>query len=158
MSFFFFFSSRRRHTRSYGDWSSDVCSSDLTIKLLLDTETRLPRLGIQEELDRLVGCSTGKRRLTCQQLVKYCAKSIDICDVADTRVVSHCLFWRHVTGRAQNFQRVRDGALTLDQSRQAKISEVRFAFCIQQNVSRLDVSMKDAVFMREVHSPCDLRD
>src|SRR5207248_4861948 len=24
-------SSRRRHTRSYGDWSSDVCSSDLTI-------------------------------------------------------------------------------------------------------------------------------
>src|SRR5207248_8916262 len=26
---FFFFSSRRRHTRSYGDWSSDVCSSDL---------------------------------------------------------------------------------------------------------------------------------
>src|SRR5207248_4919394 len=25
----FFFSSRRRHTNSYGDWSSDVCSSDL---------------------------------------------------------------------------------------------------------------------------------
>src|SRR5437867_11847278 len=25
----FFFSSRRRHTISYGDWSSDVCSSDL---------------------------------------------------------------------------------------------------------------------------------
>src|SRR5207248_7381305 len=24
-----FFSSRGRHTRSYGDWSSDVCSSDL---------------------------------------------------------------------------------------------------------------------------------
>src|SRR5207248_102258 len=30
VSFFFFFSSRRRHTRSYGDWSSDVCSSDLS--------------------------------------------------------------------------------------------------------------------------------
>src|SRR5256885_1013842 len=29
--FFFFFSSRRRHTRLQGDWSSDVCSSDLTI-------------------------------------------------------------------------------------------------------------------------------
>src|SRR6266705_1124543 len=27
--FIFFFSSRRRHTSSYGDWSSDVCSSDL---------------------------------------------------------------------------------------------------------------------------------
>src|SRR5476649_3020908 len=29
----FFFSSRRRHTRSLCDWSSDVCSSDLTLKL-----------------------------------------------------------------------------------------------------------------------------
>src|SRR5690348_17723824 len=29
MCFFFFFSSRRRHTRWTGDWSSDVCSSDL---------------------------------------------------------------------------------------------------------------------------------
>src|SRR5574338_892193 len=29
--FFFFFSSRRRHTRCHGDWSSDVCSSDLPV-------------------------------------------------------------------------------------------------------------------------------
>src|SRR5699024_4991573 len=28
---FFFFSSRRRHTRSKRDWSSDVCSSDLEV-------------------------------------------------------------------------------------------------------------------------------
>src|SRR5256885_4794790 len=28
----FFFSSRRRHTRLQGDWSSDVCSSDLLVK------------------------------------------------------------------------------------------------------------------------------
>src|SRR5688500_20174229 len=28
-SLIFFFSSRRRHTRLQGDWSSDVCSSDL---------------------------------------------------------------------------------------------------------------------------------
>src|SRR6266705_5040448 len=32
--YFFFFSSRRRHTRSYGDWSSDVCSSDLRESVL----------------------------------------------------------------------------------------------------------------------------
>src|SRR5699024_12144767 len=32
----FFFSSRRRHTRSKRDWSSDVCSSDLEIQLLGD--------------------------------------------------------------------------------------------------------------------------
>src|SRR5436189_1434938 len=29
MAALFFFSSRRRHTRYIGDWSSDVCSSDL---------------------------------------------------------------------------------------------------------------------------------
>src|SRR5256885_16867932 len=29
LAVFFFFSSRRRHTRLQGDWSSDVCSSDL---------------------------------------------------------------------------------------------------------------------------------
>src|SRR5256885_9516967 len=32
---FFFFSSRRRHTRLQGDWSSDVCSSDLNLKAWL---------------------------------------------------------------------------------------------------------------------------
>src|SRR5205814_6228101 len=30
----FFFSSRRRHTRCLSDWSSDVCSSDLTGPML----------------------------------------------------------------------------------------------------------------------------
>src|SRR3954463_6007595 len=32
--FFFFFSSRRRHTRLSCDWSSDVCSSDLSDRLV----------------------------------------------------------------------------------------------------------------------------
>src|SRR3712207_9162034 len=30
MFLYFFFSSRRRHTRYWRDWSSDVCSSDLS--------------------------------------------------------------------------------------------------------------------------------
>src|SRR5215203_7197089 len=38
--FFFFFSSRRRHTRYWRDWSSDVCSSDLHSN---GRTTRLPR-------------------------------------------------------------------------------------------------------------------
>src|SRR5699024_11815936 len=35
--FCFFFSSRRRHTRSKRDWSSDVCSSDLLVSALIAT-------------------------------------------------------------------------------------------------------------------------
>src|SRR5438128_11505580 len=34
-AFFLFFSSRRRHTRCYRDWSSDVCSSDLVVDVVL---------------------------------------------------------------------------------------------------------------------------
>src|SRR5947209_14972743 len=37
-SFVFFFSSRRRHTRYWRDWSSDVCSSDLSSATRLGCE------------------------------------------------------------------------------------------------------------------------
>src|SRR2546428_10279933 len=36
----FFFSSRRRHTRSDRDWSSDVCSSDLEVQRTLAKDSR----------------------------------------------------------------------------------------------------------------------
>src|SRR5207248_4582860 len=41
---FFFFSSRRRHTRSYGDWSSDVCSSDLALLQACASQPVAPEL------------------------------------------------------------------------------------------------------------------
>src|SRR5215204_267109 len=45
---FFFFSSRRRHTRSLCDWSSDVCSSDLTSSKPAEGSpgNRRPRLAV----------------------------------------------------------------------------------------------------------------
>src|SRR5256885_6843103 len=46
--FFFFFSSRRRHTRLQGDWSSDVCSSDLG-RILGEVMPLLKRAGIEPE-------------------------------------------------------------------------------------------------------------
>src|SRR5207249_6509167 len=39
----FFFSSRRRHTRSKRDWSSDVCSSDLTTFMPISRYGRIAR-------------------------------------------------------------------------------------------------------------------
>src|SRR5699024_18357 len=43
---FFFFSSRRRHTRSKRDWSSDVCSSDLEIqKVMSEINSLAPGVG-----------------------------------------------------------------------------------------------------------------
>src|SRR5690348_2921243 len=49
----FFFSSRRRHTRWTGDWSSDVCSSDLSNGWRrLSSRVPLPSLR-REEAERL---------------------------------------------------------------------------------------------------------
>src|SRR5690348_18426216 len=41
MGFVFFFSSRRRHTRWTGDWSSDVCSSDLRYHAVHQPQERI---------------------------------------------------------------------------------------------------------------------
>src|SRR5438093_8020033 len=51
--FFFFFSSRRRHTRLVSDWSSDVCSSDLCLRL--DELQAMPRHLLDSELHVLAG-------------------------------------------------------------------------------------------------------
>src|SRR5688500_14487364 len=47
----FFFSSRRRHTRLQGDWSSDVCSSDLEQEKEQKGTFRVPIYS--EDIDRL---------------------------------------------------------------------------------------------------------
>src|SRR5574341_768598 len=57
----FFFSSRRRHTRLVGDWSSDVCSSDLTPEQL---QGQAPgELGRVLGLDRVPEVKTLRRKL-----------------------------------------------------------------------------------------------
>src|SRR3712207_8054900 len=56
----FFFSSRRRHTRYWRDWSSDVCSSDLGV---LD-RGRTPSSSAADDPAPSAGYSaTGERRL-----------------------------------------------------------------------------------------------
>src|SRR2546426_3013625 len=49
---FFFFSSRRRHTRLQGDWSSDVCSSDLK-----NPDWQLPGSDLQRDI--IEACGSG---------------------------------------------------------------------------------------------------
>src|SRR5256885_4101485 len=70
---FFFFSSRRRHTRLQGDWSSDVCSSDLLVEFgdrddrqrvfLTIDHLRLQRRICLREVDRS-GCGAEDRKST----------------------------------------------------------------------------------------------
>src|SRR5256885_7105627 len=50
---FFFFSSRRRHTRLQGDWSSDVCSSDLARPSDVASELGVSRAAATTFIQRL---------------------------------------------------------------------------------------------------------
>src|SRR5690606_39805667 len=59
----FFFSSRRRHTRFSRDWSSDVCSSDLTMPLeglrpvkYAEACVRAMRDVVGDDIDIMVDC------------------------------------------------------------------------------------------------------
>src|SRR3712207_8336871 len=62
---FFFFSSRRRHTRYWRDWSSDVCSSDLRVGQAGAAEAEAADRRVDEQLrNRLAagGASTAALR------------------------------------------------------------------------------------------------
>src|SRR5699024_12007112 len=48
---FFFFSSRRRHTRSKRDWSSDVCSSDLP-DCIIEKDVHVVRCILEPNISR----------------------------------------------------------------------------------------------------------
>src|SRR5205085_5895778 len=52
--FFFFFSSRRRHTRFDCDWSSDVCSSDLTEQASVVNDRARFTVGVGSDLTNAV--------------------------------------------------------------------------------------------------------
>src|SRR5256885_10258043 len=60
----FFFSSRRRHTRLQGDWSSDVCSSDLSYTVV---QRLWRRAGIRPDA-RWLRADTGPRPQAVLQL------------------------------------------------------------------------------------------
>src|SRR5690349_23990888 len=64
----FFFSSRRRHTRSLRDWSSDVCSSDLVRR------TAVERADIDHARDVLALQPHGEiGRASCRERVSFLA-------------------------------------------------------------------------------------
>src|SRR5256885_10851523 len=68
----FFFSSRRRHTRLQGDWSSDVCSSDLLtlgLRQINHADGALQPL-FGEDLLQLAACAREQYEFTHIRLMK----------------------------------------------------------------------------------------
>src|SRR5699024_12149617 len=75
----FFFSSRRRHTRSKRDWSSDVCSSDLSDVVIGDEHGNIVHLYERD-------CSVQRRHQKVVEVAPSVALTDDlrerICDAA----------------------------------------------------------------------------
>src|SRR5258707_14233237 len=76
---YFFFSSRRRHTRYWRDWSSDVCSSDLTSfqrdtvhRRILLLSFQVYRRGSHVALATAKRASSNKRRNTLWKSSRSC--------------------------------------------------------------------------------------
>src|SRR5438034_1668051 len=76
---FFFFSSRRRHTRSLCDWSSDVCSSDLGVRAVVLREPRVPEPHVRLTVARVDTKDVFERRL--QRIARQLARG----DLRDAR-------------------------------------------------------------------------
>src|SRR5256885_10489966 len=83
----FFFSSRRRHTRLQGDWSSDVCSSDLKSYVVL-------RYGCSRRYFSFFCCSFFARRAKNEQQIGY-----------RPRIFSFCMFFFHAPGKKEKIGR-----------------------------------------------------
>src|SRR5260221_2200195 len=71
ISISFFFSSRRRHTRSLCDWSSDVCSSDLEQAEDLSCD------GVVYFETRFAPIFHTRKQLTHQQIVSAVLKGLE---------------------------------------------------------------------------------
>ena len=119
-------------------------------------QPRVPRFGFQKQSDSIVGCSSGEGWMASKQMVKHRAQSIHVCCGCELAAIAQRLFRRHVTRRAQRFNCAGDSALSFSQPRQAEVGKVRFTFCIDQNVSWLNVSMENAALMRVMHSAREL--
>src|SRR2546426_4655357 len=93
---FFFFSSRRRHTRLQGDWSSDVCSSDLE---------RQARAAFDELRHRAAVAALGGRPARVLLLAAAAAREQPTLNPIAARYADAGLAVRRVTGDAAAIER-----------------------------------------------------
>src|SRR5215510_15573598 len=96
--------------------------------------------------------------MTGKQLVKHSAKTVHICCFADGGVISYCLLGRHVTGCAQHVQGAGESTFSFYETGKSEISQVRLTVGVDKNVTRFDVAMQNAVFMRVVNGARQLGD
>src|SRR5947207_6136378 len=91
----FFFSSRRRHTRSLCDWSSDVCSSDLikdNNQKILDIESKINESQTQVEQLKQETATINERIANRTEILKKRAQSLQENRSEERRVGKECRY------------------------------------------------------------------
>src|SRR3989454_9907625 len=105
--FFFFFSSRRRHTRLQGDWSSDVCSSDL--ESLTDQLEREAE-GLFAEIQSVGGVVKGMESRWFQRQMARSAGEVQRGVEAGARILVGVKDYLSADGHPVEFLKVSDAA------------------------------------------------
>src|SRR2546426_9113104 len=110
--YFFFFSSRRRHTRLQGDWSSDVCSSDLALRLVPaapdldgDGEMRCTSHRPDDARDQIEILQAARSAVVLDDLFDRAAE-VDVDEVGPAGLGDHLGGTGHEIGRASCRERV----------------------------------------------------
>src|SRR5688500_19114591 len=85
---YFFFASRRRHTRLQGDWSSDVCSSDLRrgAPILVELERHHPCPDLLDQCRRLAGVALTEQAEVDRQTFYRLEHAVDVPRSEERRV------------------------------------------------------------------------
>src|SRR5258707_737387 len=103
----FFFSSRRRHTRYWRDWSSDVCSSDLRADLELVEQLEEFQVSAASELgidDEGVPFHVKKEVTSALRRLAPIGLSTDIVWTANARTLRHVIEMRTAPGAEEELR------------------------------------------------------
>src|ERR1035438_4771105 len=115
---FFFFSSRRRHTRCLSDWSSDVCSSDLDTRPVVEEQVK--SLGAQ--FFKIDLGETGQTKdgyakaLTEEQVQKQRDAMKKVCGDSDVVITAAQVFGRRapILVTAEMLNAMKPGSVVVD--------------------------------------------
>src|SRR5215204_2190239 len=122
---FFFFSSRRRHTRSLCDWSSDVCSSDLS--------------ALAEEVEVLTGERTDTSELV-RKAEERAASALDLRSQLDERI-------ENLERRGAQLERALEGERTAYSKAAERVEELHEELGrVVEERDRIRNALKDARF------------
>ncbi len=119
---------------------------------------RAARFFLQHLAHRIHRCAAREGRLACEQFVEHGAEPIDIHSGRELLRFTARLLRRHVAGCAEDRHRTRQRAVFFNQTRQAKVRQVRLVLDVEKDIRRLDVTVKNASLMRVMYGAGQLGD